>query len=234
MKQSIIILLIIISIGSCKEENEVILSRHDNGRVHEKISYKLPITNDSIGIKTLLYENGKLHCEGGYKNRERHGKWKCFNRKGGLKWEASYVNGKENGEVYCRYENGAWEKITTVNGVKTGKTVEYKFDSTKNNFYYVYGQYENDLETGVWTWRDTNQQIIKEVNFDKGVNVGYFAFYYPNGNIKMKGFGFKKEDEEFIRMKDTLFHYNQMENGKIDSLEIYKDGRLQMTIKNIN
>lgn len=224
-------LLTILLIASCKKEQEIILSKYGNGQIHKKISYELPITKDSVGIKTMFFENGKLNCMGEYRNGQRHGKWICYNRNGAIKWDTNYNSGKEDGEVYCKYENGTWKKLTSENGVKIGKTIEYNYDSTNNHFYYIYGQYENDLETGIWIWKDTNQQIIKEINYERGVNVGYFAFYYPNGNVKMKGYGFKREDEDFIVMKDTLFHYNEIENGTIDSLEIFKEGRLQKTIK---
>lgn len=222
------------SIASCRKEKAVILSKHENGQIHEIISYKQPITEDSIGIKTLFFENGRLHCKGGYKMGKRHGKWKCIDRKGEIEWKGNYINGIENGEFYCKNENGTWKKFTTENGIRIDKTVEYNFDSTHNNFYYVYGQYENDLETGLWAWKDTNKQLMKEITYDEGVNIGYFAFYHPNGNLKMKGHGFRKKDEEFIRMKDTLFHYNEIKSGKIDSLEIFYDGKLQRTIRNKN
>ena len=68
------------------------------------------------------------------------------------------------------------------------------------------------------------------MNFEKGINSGYVAFYYPNGNIKIKGEGFVKEGEEFGLFKDTSFYFNEYENGKIDSIEIYKDGIKQEKI----
>ncbi len=230
MKKTILILLSIILIASCRKEKEVILSKHENGQIHEIITYQLPITDDSIGIKRLFYENGKLQCKGGYRKGKRHGKWKCENRNGEINWEGNYNNGIENGEFYCRYEDGSWRKFNSENGKRIGETVEYNFDSTINNFVYVYGQYENDLETGVWSWQDILGRKMQEMNFEKGINSGYVAFYYPNGNIKIKGEGFVKEGEEFGLFKDTLFYFNEYENGKIDSIEIYKDGVRQEKI----
>jgi len=127
-----------------------------------------------------------------------------------------------------RMEHG--RKLKVENGKRVDETVEYQLDSAENKFYFIYGQYDNDLETGLWSWQDTFGRKIQEMNFDKGINTGYVAFYHPNGNIKMKGEGFKNDHEDFIRFKDSLFFFSEHENGMIDSIEIYKDGRRQEKI----
>jgi antitoxin component YwqK of YwqJK toxin-antitoxin module len=86
----------------------------------------------------------------------------------------------------------------------------------------------------LWIWKDTTEEIIKEINYEDGVNIGHFAFYYLNGNIKTKGQGFREGGNDYISMKDTLYFYNENENEKIDSIEIYEGGRLKEKIKKEN
>ncbi len=52
-----------------------------------------------------------------------------------------------------RMEHG--RKLKVENGKRVDETVEYQLDSAENKFYFIYGQYDNDLETGLWSWQDT-------------------------------------------------------------------------------
>lgn len=234
MKKSVIIILVAIIFISCQDKNEIILSKHENGQTHELLTLNRPITKDSIGVKTIFFETGELQCEGGYKKGRRDGEWICYHRNKKVKWKGTYKKGEENGNIYCQYEDGSWKKLRSENGKREGQTIEYNFDSTRNQFFYTYGRYENDLETGLWIWKDTTEQTMKEINYEEGVNIGYFAFYYPNGNIKTKGQGFREGENDYISMKDTLYFYNENENEKIDSMEIYEGGRLKKTIRKEN
>lgn len=216
---------------SCSEEIELVLSKHDNGQIHELLILKKPITKDSVGFKKIFFPNGDLQCEGGYKNGKRQGEWICYYRNRKIEWKSTYEDGLENGETYCQYENGTWRMASMKNGKKFGKTVEFNFDSTENRYYFIYGQYKDDLETGIWVWKDTLHKKIEERNYERGINTGYFAQYYPNGNIKLKGEGYIERDNQFNLIKDTLFFYNEFNEGQIDSLEIYDDGKLKTKIK---
>ena len=231
MENRILGIFILIFFFSCSEEKELILSKHDNGQIHELLILKKPITEDGVGFKRIFFPNGDLQCEGGYKYGKRHGEWICYYRNGKIEWKSTYDEGVENGETYCQYENGTWKKVNMTNGIKSGKTVEFNFDNTENKYYFIYGQYKDDLETGIWIWKDTLQKKIEERNYEKGINTGYFAHYYPNGNIKIKGEGYIEGNNQFNLINDSLFFFNEFEEGKIDSLEIYENGRLKRKIK---
>ena len=80
MKYRILGILILMFFFSCSEEKELILTKHDNGQIHELLILKKPITADSVGFKKIFFPNGDLQCEGGYKYGKRHGEWICYYR----------------------------------------------------------------------------------------------------------------------------------------------------------
>lgn len=216
---------------SCKPDNTVIISKHENGRIAALLVLERPITSDSSGIKKLFFEDGSLQCYGGYKNNLRNGTWTCYYKNGDIKWKANYVNDIEDGEVYCKYADSSWVIKNVKNGIKEGETVEYVFDTIFKKPYFIFGQYKNDKEEGQWIWEYPNGQIIKKINFLHGINHGIFEEYYPNGNIKLNGNSYHKKGEDFIRYDDSLFHYHELPECTIDSIEIFNEGALIKVIK---
>jgi len=48
----------------CKDNLEIVLTKYPKGQVHELLILNKPITKDSLGIKKVFFENGKLQCFG--------------------------------------------------------------------------------------------------------------------------------------------------------------------------
>lgn len=119
----------------------------------------------NMGVKDGFFkewdENGKLIIDGKYKNGEKDGKWTL--------WE----------------EDGTWRYWTFVEDVKWGKTYEYLVDSLEIN--HVVGQYENNLEAGLWKWYDKDSVLYKTVIYSEGMLTGEYIEYFKNGNVKSKG-----------------------------------------------
>jgi antitoxin component YwqK of YwqJK toxin-antitoxin module len=171
----------------CKDNLEIVLTKYPNGQVHELLILNKPITKDSLGIKKVFFENGKLQCSGPILNNKRNGLWTCYYPNDSIEWRATYKMEVSNGEVFCRYKNGTWRKMTLVNGIKSGKTVEYNYDSVSKQYYYIHGFYGNNLEQGLWTKTDINGILLIEMTFVNGERVGYFTNRYKNGQIRLKG-----------------------------------------------
>lgn len=53
------------------------------------------------GPFTEYYDNGVKHFQGAYKNRQRHGKWSCWNPNGKLYYSALFENGHKVKEIYA-------------------------------------------------------------------------------------------------------------------------------------
>ena len=74
-----------------------------------------------------------------------------------------------------------------VNSVKNGKTVEFGYNSSDSMYCYVYGQYKNGLEEGLWTKTDTSGTLFVEMTYVNGKRLGYFTNYFKNGKLRLKG-----------------------------------------------
>ena len=155
--------------------------------MREIILLDKPGVKDSTGVKKTFFENGKLKCFGPVLNNLRNGSWTCYYDDGTIEWKATYEMDVEQGEVFCRSKNGSWSKFTVVNGIKEGKVIEYGFDANNNQYGFIYGQYENGLEQGLWTKTDTNGVVLIEMTYVKGERIGYFTNRYKNGKIRLKG-----------------------------------------------
>lgn len=78
----------------------------------------------------------------GKKDRQlrRHGKWTHYSESGQELSYTFYVNGKKHGFSMVKYPNGQ---------------VHY------------YGDYDNDVQVGIWKVYDENGKLVEEKNFDE-------------------------------------------------------------------
>ena len=200
-----------------QDESRVILSAYPNDSIKEVMYYDLPITADSIGTKEIYFENGKLQAKGGYKRGQRNGEWVCYKRNGQLEWKSKYVEGVENGTTECYGENGSWKKLTIINGCKQGPTEEYNTDG-KANEAWVYGQYKDCKETGLWKWKDKKQRVVAQLWYNDGKPDKFYERIDTLGNIEQRAI----LHNGYL---DTLYTYDK---GKLIKTEAYKDKLFEM------
>lgn len=212
LRPSLIITFLIVLAG-CKNNEDIILSRYRNGQAQEVLTLDHPITNDSTGMKKVFYSSGKLQCSGPVSRGRRNGLWTCYDHNDSIKWKATYKMDIEDGETFCRGEDGSWKTLTLRNGVKDGKTTLYYYSAFNKQHYYVHGQYSFNLEQGLWTKTDTNGVILIEMTLINGERIGYFTNRYPNGQIRLKG-----ELQKDGSMRNFTFYD---ENGKQTTKESY-------------
>ncbi|MDB5282923.1 MAG: hypothetical protein JWO06_1998 [Bacteroidota bacterium] len=195
------IFLLALLLNSCQqpEKLKVVITRFPNDSINELMYLDLPITSDSIGIKEVYFEDGKLHARGSYKNGKREGNWICYRRDGRIEWRSDYTNGMENGLTECYLEDGSWRKMITVNNCRQGATIECNMYS-KDKMEWVFGQYKNCLEEGEWIWRNKNGHILAKQFYSAGKFDKYYENFYNNGGVFKKAF---------------------LRNGYIDSLETF-------------
>lgn len=170
-----------------KDKLKVVLAEFPNGNIQEVIYYDHPITSDSTGIKEIYFDNGKLQAKGNYKNGKRTGKWVCYRRNGQLEWRSYYLDGKENGTTECFEENGSWRKMTMINGCKDGPTTEFIIDSTGRQVW-VYGQYKDCKEDGLWTWKSKDNKILSKEFYTNGTPDKFYENYFANGAVYNRAF----------------------------------------------
>tara|TARA_B110000090_G_scaffold51721_1_gene59081 strand:- start:3327 stop:4973 length:1647 start_codon:yes stop_codon:yes gene_type:complete len=107
-------------------------------------------------------------------------------------------------------KSGSWEAcMPFVEGyIKKGK-LNYKKDYMNN----VIGTPDGQQRVAYFFINDKKKPKIKTYSFEKTPNLSY----YKNGNIKVKGLGFKKFDRYFVSAKDGL---DLMEGAGLNSKKI--------------
>lgn len=171
----------------------------------EEIKNELTKFINTIIPKNRHYEMGKLMI-GVYKNGEKDGEWKIYNKKGQLEEILNFENGKLNGLVKAFYPNGKLKKIGSyINDVATG---EWKFYHD-NGLLKIKTLIDDGKMTGMWK-KYNEYGKLAETGFHKnGKTTGKWKLYNANGKLEEKGL---------------------LENGKkTGRWEIYKNGVLNET-----
>jgi antitoxin component YwqK of YwqJK toxin-antitoxin module len=218
MKIVLKISLIILLFYSCKTEKTEIISKYDNGQVRELIIKGIDTLPNGYVQKQIFHDNGNLKCQGCKSNELREGKWICYYKNGEMEWTGNYSEGKENGLIECFYKDGTWKKSSVKNDIPNGKFTEMTYDSTNGLFYIVNGQYTNGKEEGNWTYNDTNNLQLMEINYENGMKNGLYYQFHENGSKSMIG------NYTGDQLNDTIKIYDNKNN--LVSLEVYEMGEL--------
>jgi antitoxin component YwqK of YwqJK toxin-antitoxin module len=172
---------------SCDKTKTVVLSKFLDGKPKETIELTKPITEDSIGLMKVFFENGSLHAFGESKNRKRQGEWISYFPNGKPEWKSVFKDDIENGETICYDTSGYWRKFNVKNGFKEGRYTSYFYDWFDSVNCYVNGYYVNGIEQGLWTKTDTSGILLVEMTYINGKAKGYFTNRYKNGKLKLQG-----------------------------------------------
>ncbi len=204
---------------------------YPNGNVKSEIEFK---NGKASGDFTTYYENGQVEEQGSWKGRAYTGSFKRWHANGELAQEKNFnENGKTDGTVRYYHSNGQLElEFGTKNGVESGKATRY----------YPNGDIKEEIEygeEGVVAERVEKPRVnppvvleedrgegdgvagdgqIFDPKDDKGITDGYHKTYNENKDILMDG--------EF--KKGNLWngkHYIYDENGLLERIEVYKDGK---------
>ncbi len=100
--------------------------------------------------------------------------------------------------------------------VKNGKFSQYHMYRSNLHVLISTGKYENEKQSGVWTFRDTVLQKSWQTTFVNGKENGPYTAFYLNGKIKEEGI--KNNDEE-----EGVWKYYDP-NGKLQKTVTYKNG----------
>ncbi len=140
---------------------------------------------------------------------------------GNLKEKFTNLDNKLQGTYLSYDENGNCQIWTYLNDTLNGQASEYLVDSSKVTI--IVGQYGNGKETGLWKWFNKDSVLYQTITYDNGIQNGEFLKYYPNGQIKEKA--------TLINglYDGELTYFNEM--GIVDKIEIYKNGKPQLTKK---
>lgn len=135
------------------------------GMFYHKVTFNgVTYTNVYDGENLFYFENGLLERSENWKNFQKHGEWKRFNRNGNLSYQVNYAYGIKTGtETYWDNEGNKQTEINyapiTIDGIKV------------------------ELKHG--TYRTWNKGILQsEVNYVNGLKQGPNREYYNNGTLK--------------------------------------------------
>ena len=161
MKQTLIIMSVLVTLNSCNQECEEIVSKHDNGKA--EVLHKYPDCSDSTTYQRDFYfDNGQLGSSGFMKKGKKDGLFKSWNKEGVQTAEWHMKQGVEHGHVQCWYDNGTKSKETNLN---EGKVHGFERTWLKNGDLASIGEYSNGKQIGTWkyfeetgTWKIRNYQ----------------------------------------------------------------------------
>ncbi|MEM8525578.1 MAG: toxin-antitoxin system YwqK family antitoxin [Bacteroidota bacterium] len=148
------------------------------------------------------------------KSQEREGLYKSFDSNGRLIEEATYLNGKLNGERRVYYESGEVESIETYEA----DTYQGRFLSFyENGKVQLQGDYVNNNMEGEWKGYYKNGRLKEVVQFERNNENGPFIEYHDNGNLKAKGNYLNGDNEhgalELYDESGSLERKMECENG---------------------
>ncbi len=194
-----------------------------------------------------LGENLQIHFEGEYLDDKKHGYWREYDRKGiGLN-TVKYKNGEveKNVEELTKlefktdyYDNAAIKKIQTFkNGIPEGISREYSPEGKIiNSEIFKEGNKlgegivdEGGIKQGKWKefFSDSSQTLRAEGEYNEGLRIGEWKFYYKNQQKEQFGKYGKNEKAE----GKWLWFY---ENGNILRDENFENGEEEGIIAEYN
>ena len=204
---------------------------YPNGNLKSEIEFK---NGRASGDFKTYYPNGQVEEQGSWKGRAYTGNFKRWHDNGQIAQEKTFNEaGKTEGTVKYFHSNGQVElEFSTANGVETGTATRY----------YPNGDVKEQITygaEGAVAERVEKERVNPEVDLDKeepkgegvegegqifdpkddkGITDGYHKTYNENKDILMDG--------EF--KKGKLWngkHYIYDENGLLERIEVYKDGK---------
>jgi antitoxin component YwqK of YwqJK toxin-antitoxin module len=216
---------------------------YPGGQIKSEITY---IKGRPTGTFEIYYKNGQLEEKGNWKGRIYTGSFERYYEDGTLSQKKDFnEKGKTEGVVEYYHTNGQLElTFTTDNGKESGtasrywpngdlkETIEFNEEGEGSSSGVVdrinpavelpvFSNPEVE-DTGIIAAGDINLGSSKEVLAPKALSDGYHKTYNDNKDILMDG--------EFLGGK--LWngkHYMYDENGLLEKIEVYKDGKFAGT-----
>lgn len=217
---------------------------YPGGQIKSEITY---IKGRATGAFKVYYKNGQLEEKGNWKGRIYTGSFERYYEDGTLSQKKEFnEKGKTEGVVEYYHSNGQLElSFTTDNGKESGtatrfwpngdlkETIEFNELGEGSSSGIVdrinpavelpvFSNEEEEQETGIIAAGDVNLGSTKEVEAPKELSDGYHKTYNDNKDILMDG--------EFLGGK--LWngkHYIYDENGLLEKIEVYKEGKFAGT-----
>lgn len=174
MKKSIytwgVFVLILVMVSSCKDK--IIVSNYESGEKQEEYQY----IGDSL----------------------KHGFYKRYSQGGILLEDATYSEGKLNGERIIYNAKGEKEIIEIYeNDILNGPINEYH----PNGKLKLTGIYTDNVLSGKVSVYYPSGNLKEEVQFEDNVEEGPFKEYHENGNLKWEG-NYRNGSNEFGLIKE--------------------------------
>ena len=149
LKQLFFILLLGVTINSCKKYEQGL-----NSRAKQKVF-----------LSKKFYPNGQLKEAGALVDSLKNGYWITYSKEGNVEIECTYLNDTLNGPFILYYFNGNIKvKGNMKSGDWQGKRIFYYLNGNIKN----QGEYENGKLNGIWEYFDENGNLDKRIVYKNG------------------------------------------------------------------
>lgn len=208
-------------------------SYYPNGVLKSEIEFK---NGRASGTFKTYYANGQIEEQGNWKGRVYTGNFKRWYPNGELAQEKEFnETGKTEGKVVYYHSNGQVElEFNTSNGVESGTATRY----------YPNGDVKEVIEygtDGVVANREEKERVNPEVKLEEETSGTGIAAEGEQNEVDKRITGEQIEDgyhKTYNENKDILMdgefkngklwngkHYIYDENGLLERIEVYKDGK---------
>lgn len=137
-----ILLIVILFFSACTKEEKftVVKDQYSNGKTKLEETFSI-VNGDTIPLsQTEYHENGAIKVTGQLDSLgQRNGVWESFYADSSKWSQGTFIHGLAEGERKVWYPNGQIR---------------------------IQGQYKNNKEVGIWTFRNQQGKVIKVKDFD--------------------------------------------------------------------
>ncbi|MGE5107615.1 MAG: toxin-antitoxin system YwqK family antitoxin [Sphingobacteriales bacterium] len=129
------------------------------------------VTGELLNGPTFIYsKKGEKKEENNWALGVKSGKWRKWDNKGTLIYEANYSNGELDGVETFYFDNGKPKVLTTYsNGIKNGRIAEW-FENRKQN---TEGYFTNNVQDKIWIFRMKDNKTVSVARYKDGIEQTY-------------------------------------------------------------
>ncbi|WP_052522282.1 toxin-antitoxin system YwqK family antitoxin [Saccharicrinis fermentans] len=164
------------------------------------------------GLFTTYNQNGKIETQQEFTMGIENGFFRRYNTETGkISQETFYKDGKADSIWVQHYWNsaGSYTQYSQFkNGIQIGKFTRI----ADNDTCILKGFYSDGKKNGLWTYKNEDGTLKKEISYKNGQKNGPFKLYYKDGTLKKEGY---YENNQIIDKTEYRPNGRKIKNKKL-------------------
>ena len=195
----------------------------------------MKMKNIALLVVVLLLSGNILHAQSDTLNRinaqgKKYGYWKKY-EKNVLMYEGRFANDVPVGTFTYYHANGKVKSTSNfINGVHKVQTILYHANGKKASE----GIFVSQQKDGKWFYYNNSEKLIKEENYQKGINQGVWKTYSSETGLLLVEENYDKGNLHGVQKKyfttgDLFTVINYIDGKKNGTAETYSHGNIVMS-----